>query len=317
MIAEKTCPVCSANTLENLKTYTYTKSGGRNPAAKRLIKYYFDLFQDKDTATADVNMVKCGNCGFIFSNPRLTEQDLVKKYAAVAEGDKARRSGLPPHLAERRKRVAGIVQRHLTAEGKTESARILDQGGAEGYLLSPLIDLGHEGYVIDYVNYDKEDPRIQYLGKTGELIQESISFDFIFLFHVLEHVADPVGMIKGLGGKLAKGGTIYIEVPLGAWMEWSHLREPLTHINFFSEQSLAKAAKQAGLSVHKIYSDWQYTTHPEKTPCINMLLKASDDVNDVAVKTTTEQMSPFSQFWPAIRANGIFHGKNMFKSLFE
>lgn len=40
-----------------------------------------------------------------------------------------------------------------------------------------------------------------------------IKFDRIFMFHVLEHISDPVSFLSALKGMLNPGGVIYIEVP--------------------------------------------------------------------------------------------------------
>lgn len=314
MKIETNCPVCEGNRLEQLTSYTFVRESGRTDVARRLIKYYLDYFADADTK-AKVVVDKCASCGFIFTNPRLSEQDLIKKYGILAEGEKARRSGVPPNLNKRRSRVANLVQSYLEKQGKSTGGAILDQGGAEGFLLTPLIDLGHRGYVVDYIDYPKEDDRIVYLGKTAEASGGPGHYDFIFLFHVLEHVADPVSMIARLAKQLTANGMLYVEVPLGAWLEWNDLREPLTHINFFSEQSLAAVAEASGLGIVEIFTDWQFSAHKTKAPCINMILGRQVATRYYAVKTTVQQMQPLSQLWPALRAHPRYYGKNMIKAL--
>ena len=205
----------------------------------------------------------------------------------------------------------------LSDSGYQAGGKVLDYGGAEGYLLSPLIDAGHAGYVSDYIDYDREDGRIHYLGKKlGPKVREHGPYTCILLLHTLEHVADPVGMLRDLTSVLSPKGKLYVEVPLGAWMEWQHLREPLTHVNFFSEQSISRAAIEAGLHVHAVNSEWQYVTQTEKTPCINLVAGLEPATAPVRPATTTEQMQLSHQLWNALAVNPRYYGKLAVKSLF-
>ena len=312
------CPVCASESLRELRTHTFDRRGRGGEATARLLAYYFELFAEPGADEVRVQIANCLNCGLIFTNPRLSEADLGRKYAAVAESDKARRRGRPHHLADRRRRVSELVQARLATAGKPTGADIMDYGGAEGYLLSPLIDRGHRGYVVDYIDYAREDDRIQYLGPADRAGAGPARFDFIFLFHVLEHVSDIVGLLRRLGGMLRPGGTLYVEVPLGAWLEWNELREPLTHINFFSEQSLAEAVRRAGLTAGAVSTDWQYTTHVNRAPCINLLARPAGAAEEKArPRSTAEQLRPLSELLPALRANPAYYGKAMLRGLIQ
>jgi len=77
------------------------------------------------------------------------------------------------------------------------------------------------------------------------------SFDVVSAFHVLEHVPDPVALVRRMLGWLAPGGLVIIEVPnaggLGAWLfgrAWSGLELP-RHLSHFTPDSLTRAVEQA------------------------------------------------------------------------
>jgi len=77
-------------------------------------------------------------------------------------------------------------------------------------------------------------------------------FDVVTAFHVLEHVPDPVAMIRRMLGWVAPGGMLIVEVPnvggLGAGIfgkAWSGLELP-RHLSHFSPQTLTRAVEQAG-----------------------------------------------------------------------
>ena len=306
MKANISCPVCSTNESAQIAHHVFL-SEGKNERTNLLNKLYRDHFSPE----GEVAVKECDNCGFIWTDPRLSQEDLKLKYRLIAEFDLNSRSGQPPHLPERRKRTVTLSQQLLT--NKT-NARILDYGGAEGYLLSPLIDRGHNGYVIDYIDYPKEDDRITYLGNDLQAVPVlEESFDLIFALHTLEHVSDPVHVLKELATLLRPDGKLYVEVPLGAWLEWAFLREPLTHINFFSEQSFAAVAEEAGLHVHQIDSAWQYVTHSRKTACINMVVGKTPPATSTSPRTTQQQKQALSQGLIPLMVHSRFYLKNMVK----
>jgi len=80
-------------------------------------------------------------------------------------------------------------------------------------------------------------------------------FDVITAFHVIEHVPDPVAVLRRLLRWLAPGGLLIVEVPnaggLGARLfgaSWSAVELP-RHLSHFTPGTLTRAVEQAGGSV--------------------------------------------------------------------
>ena len=84
-------------------------------------------------------------------------------------------------------------------------------------------------------------------------------FDVVSMTHVFEHLADPIAMLKRIRGLLAPHGTIFITAPYrpagwtrdspkDLWGNWSYHHVP-AHLQYFSSESLTKAADAAGLQV--------------------------------------------------------------------
>lgn len=109
-------------------------------------------------------------------------------------------------------------QRVMRVEKELQPAdEVLEIGCSVGYFLSAIADkvstvYGTEwdkkaqSYIRDCIGKDNvfvgNDP--QDFGK---------QFDKIFMFHVLEHISEPVEFLRGLKGLLKPGGILYIEVP--------------------------------------------------------------------------------------------------------
>jgi 2-polyprenyl-3-methyl-5-hydroxy-6-metoxy-1,4-benzoquinol methylase len=72
------------------------------------------------------------------------------------------------------------------------------------------------------------------------------------MFEVLEHLDDPLGMLKTLRGRLKPGGVMVVEVPDTTGVTSFTNREsyykihPLDHINAFTPRTLAAIMGQAG-----------------------------------------------------------------------
>src|SRR5437667_328207 len=80
-------------------------------------------------------------------------------------------------------------------------------------------------------------------------------FDVVSAFHVLEHVPDPVTLVRRMLDWLAPGGLLIIEVPnaggFGASVfgsAWSRLELP-RHLSHFTTASLARTVQQAGRQI--------------------------------------------------------------------
>lgn len=98
-----------------------------------------------------------------------------------------------------------------------------------------------------------------YAGRLREQPLEAGSFDVIHMHHVLEHVADPLALLRHVRGLLREGGHLVVEVPneqnlinltmrmLGKPMLPSD--RPPTHLLFFAPDSLRRTIVDAGLQL--------------------------------------------------------------------
>lgn len=85
-------------------------------------------------------------------------------------------------------------------------------------------------------------------------------FDLVTFNKVLEHVADPVGLLARAHTHVAEGGLVYVEVPDG---ETAAAAGPereeffIDHLHIFSAASLALLAVRAGLVVDVLERLWE------------------------------------------------------------
>lgn len=321
------CPLCGAAALKRLKEQTFAlpahlrpseAPAPRNADEERLWIYFHHLL--KQTTPTSVSVEMCRRCGFIFTNPRLEQSDIEIKYRWVDRlgADERRHRTAPPRVDRRGQRIFDLLDPLFRSQEFPAPASILDYGGAEGYLLLPFAQQGHRVCLVDYMNYQPAGPAIEYLGKDLGDIDPTERFDLILLLHTLEHVVDPVGMIRSLSARLTERGLLYIEVPLGAWLEWNSLREPITHLNFFSEQSLWYATREAGLQTVVLNTQWQQVVHAHAMPCINLVAtnKLGPGTEAVTeVRPTKVQSRPWHQLAEGLRHNPRYYAKEALRGL--
>ena len=80
-------------------------------------------------------------------------------------------------------------------------------------------------------------------------------FDVVILNHTLEHLEDPVSVLKKVKEVLKKGGIVFVDVPNFGGLSsrifgryWRYLT-PEEHLFHFTKESLGKVVKKAGFKV--------------------------------------------------------------------
>jgi 2-polyprenyl-3-methyl-5-hydroxy-6-metoxy-1,4-benzoquinol methylase len=138
--------------------------------------------------------------------------------------------------------------------------RLLDIGCGGGAMLRRMHELG---WHVEGVDSDGEAVRIArakglkvYLGSIEEQKFSQESFDALIMSHVIEHVADPIGLLRECYRILKPGGHAVVVTPNArSWghrlyaANWRGL-EPPRHLHIFAVGPLKAALRAAGF--HKV-----------------------------------------------------------------
>jgi SAM-dependent methyltransferase len=88
-----------------------------------------------------------------------------------------------------------------------------------------------------------------------EALPVDARFDLIIMFQVLEHISEPVALLRECARRLAPDGRVIMNVPnLSSWQsrfagpKWLHLDAP-RHLVHFTPQTLAATLERAGLKL--------------------------------------------------------------------
>lgn len=197
-------------------------------------------------------LLRCGVCGGAYLDPPLTPESerafygggLYRRLYPVEYAATAAEVIAGQRLAA----VADWRVRRL-APALPMAARVVDVGAGYGCFLgrlhaarpdlrlfacepdSGVRDAGLEGAPVDFAD------------TVDDLDGD---FDLIALFHVLEHVRDPAGLLAALARRLAPGGRLVVEVPDESVLAcWSQVHA--AHLSYFTPASLRRLLLRAGL----------------------------------------------------------------------
>ncbi len=247
MLSAPTCPVCNASEWQTLGTRTWKKSDlpQLDPVLQRRLRVLYEVWcpgADEFTATSEL----CQECGMVIYSPRPSAEDIDAKYRFLTDlGPDTAVESIESEYSRIRERALFdcLAPRLPLATGN----RLLDFGGGDGRLMRHFIDRGDVGFVIDYVR--ETVPGVTRLGDTLEQLGAGEKFTGIISSHVLEHVAEPLQILKQLVSHLAPDGRLFIELPMEIWKTPPLHPEPVTHVNFFTAESLRYMMMKAGLEV--------------------------------------------------------------------
>ena len=90
----------------------------------------------------------------------------------------------------------------------------------------------------------------------------------ITLYHVLEHVTDPVTCLRQIKRLAKPGALVVVEVPNVGGLEaklkgrdWQYYK--VDHVNYFRHSDLLQTAEQAGLQVLD-FKGYQHFSYPQE-----------------------------------------------------
>ena len=245
MTPSPVCPTCSVEQWDEIGRRTYRASDMEtgDEYLRRRLQVLFEIWCPGQSEVT-LSSLLCRQCGFVIYSPRPSEQEIDEKYRFLTSLAPDENKQSIDDAAERMR--AERLYTSLARRLPRRTSRVLDFGGADGRLMLPFRDRGHDCFVVDYAPECVDG--VTRLGTTLEDVDESERFDAVVCSHVVEHLADPFAVLCSLCERLTDGGVIYVEVPMEIWRKPPLHPEPVTHVNFFTADSLRYLMARAGLT---------------------------------------------------------------------
>lgn len=216
------------------------------------------ILAERDGKTGEpLTVVECQGCGLGHLAPMPTPQALEDWY--THQYRQAYKAAAAPRLGHvlRAGRIALERWQWLASQPSfAQPARSLDIGASSGEFVYLLRALGVAARGIEphagYSQFAREALGLEVAAGTLQQHLPALpagGFELVSLFHVLEHLPDPVAALRDIARVLAPGGQLFIEVPNVAGMSSPRNTFFRAHTLYFSAHSLQAVAQAAGFEV--------------------------------------------------------------------
>jgi 2-polyprenyl-3-methyl-5-hydroxy-6-metoxy-1,4-benzoquinol methylase len=210
----------------------------------------------RDGATSA--FVRCPSCGLLFVWPRPSREAIHAYYRAQGSGTSY--ATLEERVRDEAELYDARFSRRLNEIARYASppGKLLDVGCQMGLFLAAA---QRRGWAVQGVELTEE-AAAEARRRTGAAIwrgelahaqHAAGSFDVVTCWHLIEHLLDPVALLREARRILKPGGLLALETPNIAssnfrrqGLEWEYVIPP-EHINYFDAATLGRAVTQAGL----------------------------------------------------------------------
>lgn len=219
-----------------------------------------DFYRETEKA---YRLCRCRDCGLVFTDPPPGEAELDHFYDGEYYG--ADRSRFP-WIVERA--MSLFRWDRLRVARGLQPGKALDIGCGRGWFLD---NLRRRGWQV--VGTELSETAAAYARKAmklevrigGELAGFRFpegAFDLVSIFHVLEHIPDPLGTLREIRRIMAPGGRLSVQVPNFGTLQRSLFRDGSCqldlprHLFHFDSRSLERMVREAGFTVEatSVYS---------------------------------------------------------------
>jgi 2-polyprenyl-3-methyl-5-hydroxy-6-metoxy-1,4-benzoquinol methylase len=255
------CPLCGTGNLATLFKREFADTDFQS-FLKIEPTYGKHFYEDMNSRLLDDQhfyIVKCNSCSFIFQEYILNNNGMQKLYDKWMEPDEVRR--ITNSFENFGDLIANYIHRLKYAEKyfTDRPINLMDWGAGIGNFCKLAKDM--PAYTVTAYDFsgekNKELTEYQIDTKTIDKLKEK-EFHFINIDQVLEHVSDPVGLLKECSKFLKDDGLIFVSTPdcsaIESLIKEGTLNEkfheclsPHQHINAFTNKSMKVAAERAGL----------------------------------------------------------------------
>jgi 2-polyprenyl-3-methyl-5-hydroxy-6-metoxy-1,4-benzoquinol methylase len=197
-----------------------------------------------------MQLVQCVECGLVYVNPRRDAEQIYQHY----NSDQSSRIQyyLNVEVADRRT-FSSILD--LADQLAPNRGALLDIGPNIGTCLALAHERGWETYGVEInaeaARYCREQRGLNVIaGALDAHTYPDNSFDIVLMGDVIEHLRDPLELMRVVQAILKPGGAVIISTPdIGGWAGRMLQIKPEEHLYYFAPATITTLLRKAGLDV--------------------------------------------------------------------
>lgn len=201
-------------------------------------------------AFTPVRLLRCAACGL-----HVSTTDPASAVASYADDD----GYLATHADVQWDEVQRRHEARVRLSWLGEADEVFEAGAAQGWFLDEARRMGIRGRGVEpspsLAAHARDELGLDVQTAYAENVETRPTADAACLWHVLEHVPDPVAFLNDCARQVRPGGRVFVEVPnIESGMArargagWSGL-QPEVHLMHFGPRALHVALERAGLAV--------------------------------------------------------------------
>ncbi len=207
-------------------------------------------------------VVKCNNCGLVYVNPRINNQEIYSKL-----GKEYQDSDLSFEY-ESRWRDLRFIDKLKIIQSYKEAGKLLDVGCGPGVFLEIARET-YDCYGVDTNPVHSQKAKNErglkvFNGTLKEVKFEDEFFDVIVALNVLEHTFSPMQELIEINRTLKRGGILLLEIPniQSIWFKifrkkWRQFLPD--HYFYFSPKTITEYLRKSGFKIIKIGYDKKFS----------------------------------------------------------
>lgn len=207
----------------------------------------------------DINVLKCSNCGLVRLSKVMDDAEDFYKHSGMRNGVRNCIGSLRVETEQ------DDVRRYRFTENYLRGKSVLDFGCGDGGYLVQAKKIAAKAEGVELEDAMREQLLSEGIGCYSS-IEETGSYDVITMFHVLEHLTDPLAYIAKLREHLADNGILIIEVPnaddallsqygSNAFADFTYWN---CHIYLYTNATLRMLLRKAGMDIEFIQQVQRY-----------------------------------------------------------